>query len=76
MFGVTAPEIPQQLDLQEALFKLVYGYTNLDYYYQYVSGFKSVLYAQYVVTENDYQNDFQIFWNDFFYYKRIGEKGN
>ncbi|EAQ42461.1 POTRA domain-containing protein [Polaribacter sp. MED152] len=74
--GITAPEIPQQLDLQKALFKLVYGYTNLDYYYQYVSGFKSVLYAQYVLTENDYQNDFYIFWNDFFYYKRIGEKGN
>jgi outer membrane protein assembly factor BamA len=74
--GVTSPQIPQQLDLQKALFKLVYGYTNLDYYYQYVSGFKSVLYAQYVLTENDYQNDFYIFWNDFFYYSRIGEKGN
>ena len=74
--GATNPSIPQSLSLNKALFKLVYTFDNLDYYYQYVSGFKSVLYAQYVVTENDFQNDFQIFWNDFFYYKRIGAKGN
>lgn len=74
--GVTDTSIPQSLDLNKALFKLVYGYDNLDFFYQYVSGFKSILYAQYVLTENDFQNDFYIFWNDLFYYKRIGKKGN
>lgn len=74
--GVTATSIPQNLTLNKVLLKLVYDYSNLDYSYQYVSGFKSVLYAQYVITENDFQNDFYVFWNDFFYYKRIGEKGN
>jgi hypothetical protein len=74
--GVTNPSIPQPLNLNKTLFKLVYTFDDLDYFYQYVSGFKSVLYAQYVLTENDYQNDFYIFWNDFFYYKRLGEKGN
>ena len=74
--GITDPSIPQTLDLDKTLFKLVYSFDNLDYYYQYVTGFKSVLYAQYVFTANDFQNEFLIAWNDFFYYKRIGENGN
>ncbi len=72
----TNSSIPKNLDLNKALLKLVYSYDELDYYYQYVNGFKSILYAQYVLTENDFQNDFYIFWNDFFYYKRLGDKGN
>ena len=74
--GVTDPTIPQNLALQKALLKLVYTYDGLDYFYQYVSGFKSQLYAQYVLTENNFQNDFYIFWNDLFYFKRLGAKGN
>lgn len=74
--GATNPNVPQNLNLDKVLFKLVYSYNNLNYFYQYVSGFKSTLYTQYVVTENDFQNDFLIAWNDFFYYKRIGDKGN
>ena len=74
--GDTDPAIPQILNLKKTLFKLVYSYDNLDYDYQYITGFKSVLYAQYVITENDFQNSFHIFWNDFFYYKKLGEKGN
>ncbi|WP_397445234.1 outer membrane protein assembly factor [Polaribacter sp. R77954] len=74
--GITDHSIPQKLNLNKALLKFVYSYDNLDYYYQYVNGFKSVLYAQYVITENDFQNDFYIFWNDFFYYKQIAEHGN
>nr|WP_158842195.1 outer membrane protein assembly factor [Polaribacter sp. L3A8] len=75
--GATDPSIPQNLDLDKRLFKLVYTYNNLDYYYQYVNGFKSVLYAQYVISNNNaFQEDFLIAWNDFFYYKRLGEKGN
>jgi len=74
--GAISTSIPQNLSLNKALLKLVYTYDSLDYYYQYVNGFKSILYAQYVLTENDFQNDFYIFWNDFLYYKRIGEKGN
>ena len=74
--GATSTSISQNLSLNKALLKLVYTYDNLDYYYQYINWFKSILYAQYVLTENDFQNDFYIFWNDFLYYKRIGEKGN
>jgi outer membrane protein assembly factor BamA len=74
--GATDPSIPQNLDLDKTLFKLVYTYNDLDYYYQYVKGFKSVLYAQYVTSNSTFQEDFFIAWNDFFYYKRIKEKGN
>jgi hypothetical protein len=74
--GTINASIPQRLSLKKTLFKLVYVYDDLDYFYHYTNGFKSILYAQYVITENDFQNDFYIFWNDFFYYKRIGEKGN
>ncbi|QTD38862.1 outer membrane protein assembly factor [Polaribacter batillariae] len=74
--GATDASIPQNLDLDKILLKLVYSYDSLNYFFQYVTGFKSVLYAQYVITENDFQNDFLIAWNDFFYYRRIGAKGN
>ena len=74
--GDTDASIPQNLDLDKVLFKLVYSYDTLDYYYQYVKGFKSILYAQFVTSNNQFQNDFFIAWNDFFYYKTVGEKGN
>lgn len=74
--GATAAAVPQDFDVNKLLFKGVYDYNNLDYYYQYVSGFRSLLNAQYVISTEDVLPDFLIWWNDFFYYKRIGEKGN
>lgn len=74
--GATSPDVPQILSVDKALLKLVYTCDNLDYYYQYISGFKSVFYGQYVVSENNFQEPFLVGWNDFFYYKRIKEKGN
>ena len=74
--GDTAPNVPQLLNVNKWLFKTVYTYDNLDYYFQYINGFKSQLYGQYVISENKHQEDFLIFWNDFFYYKRMGKKGN
>jgi outer membrane protein assembly factor BamA len=74
--GITDPSIPLNLDLDKVLFKFVYTFDNLDYNYQYINGFKSVLYTQFVTSKNPFQKDFFIAWNDFFYYKIIGEKGN
>ncbi|MAD96116.1 MAG: outer membrane protein assembly factor [Flavobacteriaceae bacterium] len=74
--GATDPGVPQNLSLNKLLFKGVYAYDGLDYFYQYRDGIKNNLYVQYVVTENDFQNEFVIFWNDFFYFKRLGAKGN
>ncbi|WP_335682122.1 outer membrane protein assembly factor [Polaribacter sp. SA4-12] len=75
--GETDPSIPKTpINLDKALFKFVYEFNNLDFYYQYVSGFKSILYTQYVATKNNFQDSFFITWNDFFYYKRLGGNGN
>ncbi len=74
--GITSATIPQELNINKLLYKFVYSYNNLDYFYQYVSGFKNQLFVQMVTTENEYQDDFFIAWNDLFYYKRVGEKGN
>lgn len=74
--GITADDIPTNFEIDKVLFKFVYDLDFLDYYYQYVNGFRSQLYVQNVTASNSYQDDFFIAWNDFFYYKRIGEKGN
>lgn len=74
--GLTAVGIPQHLNINKILLKFVYTYDNLDYNYQYVQGFKNQLFTQMVTTENEYQDDFFIVWNDFFYFRRMGEKGN
>jgi outer membrane protein assembly factor BamA len=74
--GVTSNEIPQSLELDKLMFKFVYEYDSLNYYYQYIEGIKNTFYLQYVTTENDFQNNFLIAWSDFMYFKRIGEKGN
>lgn len=76
LFGATSDAVPQELTLNKALFKAVYQFNNINYYYQYLEGFKSQLYLQYVATENQFQNDFFIAWNDFSYYERIKSKGN
>ncbi|NQY05563.1 MAG: outer membrane protein assembly factor [Flavobacteriaceae bacterium] len=74
--GLTSDDIPRNLDVDKLLLKLVYDYDRLDYYYQYISGFRSLLYLQNVSSSNEYQDDFLIGWNDFYYYRRIGERGN
>jgi len=74
--GATSTDVPLSLNVKKLLYKFIYGYDNLDYYYQYVSGFKSVFNFQYVTSRNVVLPEFLIGWNDFFYFKRIGKKGN
>ena len=74
--GAISAEIPQFLDIDKMLYKVIYKYNDLDYFYQYVDGFKNEFYGQFVTSNNSFQNDFLIFWNDLFYFKRIGAKGN
>jgi len=74
--GATNPDIPQQLNINKLLFKGAYEYNNLDYFYQYVSGFRSLLNLQYVTPTSSKQPDFVIGWNNFYYFRRIGNKGN
>ena len=74
--GDTSPDITQKLHIRKLLFKGVYEYYNLDYFYQYVSGFRSLFKLQYVTATSGKQPDFVIWWNNFYYFSRVGNKGN
>ena len=74
--AATVPDIPNQLDVNKQLVKFIYTHQNLDYFYFYISGFKSLFNGQLVTSKIKSQNDFLIAWNDFLYYKRIGLHGN
>ncbi|MFD2726960.1 POTRA domain-containing protein [Hyunsoonleella rubra] len=65
-----------ELKVHKWLLKGIYEFNNLDYFYQYVDGFRSILNLQYVTSQDAMLPDFFIGWNDFFYFKRIGERGN
>ena len=74
--GATNPNVPQELVVKKLLYKLYYEYNNVVTYYQYKDGFKSSFKFQYVTSTDDALPEFLIGFNDFIYYKRIGEKGN
>ncbi|OBX26795.1 hypothetical protein LX77_02313 [Gelidibacter algens] len=75
-FGATSPDVPQALKVNKVLYKLIYEFNTLDYDYQYVAGFRSIFQFQNVTTTDNTLPAFLIGWNDFLYYKRLGEKGN
>ncbi|GGZ79780.1 outer membrane protein assembly factor [Algibacter mikhailovii] len=75
-FGATNPDVPQELDVKKWLIKVIYEYNKLDYFYQYVSGFKSQLNFQYVHAMDNSLPDFLVGWNDFLFFKRLGQRGN
>lgn len=74
-FGATSPNVPQELTVHKLLYKGIYDYNNLDYNYQYVSGFRSLLNIQYVTSTSGDLPEFLIGWNDFLYFKQFGTKG-
>jgi len=74
--GATNPQVPQELNVHKLLYKGVYEYNNLDYYYQYVSGFRSMFNFQYVTSTSEDLPEFFIGWNDFYFFKRVGKNGN
>jgi outer membrane protein assembly factor BamA len=76
LFGATNSEVPQALNVDKHLIKLIYEYNNLEYYYHYLEGFRSQLNFQYVGSSDLSLPEFLIGFNDFAYFHRIGEKGN
>jgi len=74
--GATSPDVPQDLNVKKLLYKGVYEFNNLDYEYQYVSGFKSMFNFQYVTSRSEMLPEFLIGWNDFSYFRRMWSKGN
>lgn len=76
LFGATQPNVPLQLNVDKHLMKLLYNYSNIDYFYHYLEGFQSNLNFQVVGSTDEALPDFLIGFNDFSYYKRIGQQGN
>ncbi|GMN09931.1 hypothetical protein MTsPCn9_19740 [Croceitalea sp. MTPC9] len=74
--GTTDPNVPQSLNVDKYLYKFIYNYDGIEYYYQYLSGFKSTLNFQYVNSANLTLPEFVIGFNDFSFFARIGERGN
>lgn len=74
--GATQSDIPQKLNVDKHLIKLIYGFEDIEYHYQYLNGFKSTLNFQYVGSTDDNLPKFLIGFNDFIFYKRLGTKGN
>lgn len=74
--GATADNVPQDFNVNKLLFKGIYDFNNLNYHFQYIEGFRSLLNLQYVISTENILPDFLIGWNDFFYFKRVGERGN
>ncbi len=74
--GATRPDVPLALNVDKHLFKLIYDFDNVDYFYQYLEGFRSTLNFQYVGSSDTALPEFLIGFNDFVYYKRIGNQGN
>ncbi len=74
--GATNPQVPLNLNVDKHLFKLIYNFDNLKYFYQYLDGFRSTLNLQYVGSSDSALPEFMIGFNDFAYYRRIGTKGN
>ena len=74
--GETDPTVPQALKVDKHLFKLIYDYDGLRYFYHYLEGFRSVLNLQYVGSTDTQLPEFWIGFNDFLYFKRVGKRGN
>ncbi|WP_324025221.1 outer membrane protein assembly factor [Maribacter sp. BPC-D8] len=74
--GATGVGVPLNLNVDKHLFKFIYDYNSLDYFYHYLEGFRSQLNLQYVGSTNTNLPEFLIGFNDFTYFKRIGDRGN
>ncbi|WP_273568162.1 POTRA domain-containing protein [Maribacter halichondriae] len=74
--GATNPAVPQNLMVDKHLFKFIYQYDNVAYHYQYLKGFRSSLNLQFVGSTDENLPEFVIGFNDFIYFKHIGQRGN
>lgn len=74
--GATNTQVPLALNVDKHLIKLIYEYNDLEYFYQYLEGFRSRLNFQYVGSSDASLPEFVIGFNDFAYFHRIGQRGN
>lgn len=76
LFGATRPDVPQNLKVDKFLIKAIYNFDNIRYFYQYLEGFRSSLNLQFVGSSDENLPGFVIGFNDFVYFRRMGERGN
>ena len=74
--GAVDADVPQNLEVDKLLYKVIYNYNNVDVHYHYFEGIKNTFNFQYVTTQNEVLPEFLIGFNDFVYYKRVGNRGN
>jgi len=74
--GAMSPEVPLTLNVDKHLLKFMYHFNAIKYFYQYLDGFRSSLNLQYVGSSDNMLPEFVIGFNDFAYFRRIGQKGN
>lgn len=74
--GATSQEVPQELEVKKYLFKLIYSFDSVEYFYQYLEGFRSILNFQVVGSTDENLPGFLIGFNDFIYFRRLGDRGN
>jgi len=76
LFGATSDDVPLALVVDKYLYKFIYQYDNIKYYYHYLEGFQSTLNTQYVESSDERLPTFFIWFNTFKHFKRVGERGN
>ncbi len=74
--GYISDEVPSSFEVDKTLFKSVYEHNKVKYEFEKLEGIKNTLYAQYITAYQNTLPDFAIVWNDFQYYKIIGDDGN
>ncbi len=76
LFGATSEDVPLALVVDKYLYKFIYQFDNIKYYYHYLEGFQSTLNTQYVESSDERLPTFFIWFNTFKHFKRVGERGN
>ncbi len=74
--GETNPEVPLNLNVNKNLYRIKYTLDKVSFDYYFLDGIRNVFNFQFVTNAATEATDFNIWWNDFIYFKRLGEKGN
>ena len=72
--AVTSLNLPNEVETNKQLIKLIYTHQNLDYYYFYIEGFKSVFNGQFVTANNTAKNNFFFRLERFFILQESGSQ--
>lgn len=74
--GETNPEVPLNLNVNKNLYRIKYTLDKVSFDYYFLDGIRNVFNFQFLTNAATEATDFNIWWNDFIYFKRLGEKGN